>query len=94
MNDFFNRFDKTHYTHLLIVGNKYTLSNGRKGRYLTKKILDKVVCNVDWLNVCSIVVCNTLTKMKSGHYPIFLSCDFDEFEFIVPIQISQNVVPQ
>lgn len=86
MIDFFNWFDKTHYTHLLTVGNKYTLSNGQKGRHLTEKILDRVVCNVDRLNVCSIVICNTLAKMNSGHYPIFLSCDFDEFEFIVPIQ--------
>lgn len=41
-----------------------------------------MVCNVDFLDAFSIVVCNTLTKVKPDHYPIMLTCDFDEFRFM------------
>lgn len=64
MNDFFNQYDKNHSTHIPIVDNKQTWSNGGKGKHLTQKRLNIVFCNVDWLDACSIVVCITLTKIK------------------------------
>ncbi|KAI5389607.1 hypothetical protein KIW84_075045 [Lathyrus oleraceus] len=41
MQDFFHWSDSNHYIHIPTLGNKFTWSNGRKGRQLTEKRLDR-----------------------------------------------------
>lgn len=48
-----------------------------------------VVCNVDFPYACSTMVCNTLTKMKYDHYPILLSCNFEEVRFMSQFKFTK-----
>ncbi|CAI8601166.1 unnamed protein product [Vicia faba] len=81
MNDFFNWSDGNHFIHLPTVCNFFTWYNGRKGNQLIEKRRDRVLCNVDLFDACNIAVCNTLTKYKSDHYPLMLTCNFEKVHF-------------
>lgn len=65
-------------TKVPMSGNQFSWNNGRKGTCLTEKRLDRSICNMDLLDKCTMVVCNTLSKLRSDHYPILLTCDFDK----------------
>lgn len=80
--NFFDWSDTNHFIHIANVDNKYTWCNSRKGKHLTEKRLDIAVCNIDLLDACTTIICNTLTKIKSDHFPILLNCNFDEIKFI------------
>lgn len=71
-NEFRLWTDCNAFTHILSRGAFYTWSNGRRGRDFTEKMLDRAVCNDEWLNFWSSVSCCTLTKSASDHFPILL----------------------
>ncbi|XP_058734177.1 uncharacterized protein LOC131605902 [Vicia villosa] len=73
IKDFFNWTDSNNLIHLPTLGNPFTWCNGRKGRLRTEKRLDRVICNLDLLDVCNSVNCNTLPKVKSDHYPLLFT---------------------
>ncbi|XP_058746815.1 uncharacterized protein LOC131619766 [Vicia villosa] len=75
MQDFFHWSDSNKLIHLPTVGNFFTWSNGRRGRQLTEKRLDRVICNLDMLDLCNTVVCHTLSKLKSDHFPLLFTWD-------------------
>ncbi|XP_058742694.1 uncharacterized protein LOC131615239 [Vicia villosa] len=81
MHEFFQWSDSNHLIHLPTVGNMFTWSNGRKGRHLTEKRLDRVICNLDMMDTCNTIVCHTLTRVKSDHYPIFFTCKWDNISY-------------
>ncbi|XP_058756625.1 uncharacterized protein LOC131629842 [Vicia villosa] len=81
MTDFFNWSNDNHYIHLPTVGNFLTWSNGRKGRNLTEKRLDRAICNTDFLDACCTLVCSTLPRFKSDHFPILLTFEVDKISF-------------
>lgn len=58
--------------HLPTRGNSLTWFNGRRGRALNEKILDRSICNDDGIEYWSSISCCTLTKSKSDHYPLLL----------------------
>lgn len=72
---FFNWSNDNHYIHLPTVGNFFSWSNGRKGRQLTKKRLGRGICNAEFIDACNSLVCNTLPRIKSDHFPILLSLE-------------------
>lgn len=51
-------------------------------RALTEKRLDRSVFNVEWLDMCFTMVCNTPTKFKINHYPILLTFNLEEAKCI------------
>ncbi|XP_058761335.1 uncharacterized protein LOC131634725 [Vicia villosa] len=81
MREFFQWYDTNHLIHLPTVGNFFTWCIGRKGRHLTEKRLDGVVCNLEMLDACNTIVCHTLSKVRSYHYPLLYTCDFDKISF-------------
>jgi hypothetical protein len=88
MVDFHQWSDSNNLVQLHTKGATYTWSNGRRGRNNTKKRLDRVIVNQDWINACqSINVC-TLIKLRSDHFPILFdfqtqSCQFSfSFKFL------------
>ncbi|XP_058783255.1 uncharacterized protein LOC131657925 [Vicia villosa] len=81
MADFFNWSNNLNLIHLPTTGNQFSWNNGRKGLCLTEKRLDRSICNMDLLNNCNLVVCNTLTKIRSDHFPIMLTCDFEKVHY-------------
>ncbi|XP_058776557.1 uncharacterized protein LOC131650867 [Vicia villosa] len=81
MADFFNWSNDNHYIHLPTVGNFPTWSNGRKGRNLTEKRMDRAICNTDFLDACCTLVCSTLPRFKSDHFPILLTFEVDKISF-------------
>ncbi|XP_058784648.1 uncharacterized protein LOC131659478 [Vicia villosa] len=78
MQDFFNWSDANKLVHLQTAGNFFTWSNGRKGSRLTEKRLDRAICNLDMLDICTNMNCHTLSKIKSDHYPLLLFIDFNK----------------
>ncbi|XP_058749874.1 uncharacterized protein LOC131622872 [Vicia villosa] len=81
ITDFFNWSDTNHFIHLPTLGNLFTWCNCRRGRHRTEKRLDRVICNMELIDVCRFAVCNTLPKIKSDHYPILYSINFDDIPF-------------
>lgn len=73
MTDFFKWTDANSLILLPTLGNLLSWNNGRKGRNKTEKRLDRVVCNLDLLDICNFSVCNILIRIKSDHHPILFS---------------------
>ncbi|XP_058781014.1 uncharacterized protein LOC131655124 [Vicia villosa] len=81
MQDFLNWSDRKQLLFLPTLGNAFTWCNGRRGRNRTEKMLDRVLCNLNILDSCNSIVCNTLTKSKSDHYPILATIKLDNATF-------------
>lgn len=81
ISDFFNWIDNNNLIHLPTLGDPFTWCNGRKGRLRTEKRLDKIVCNMEILDLCKHVVCHTLTKTNSDHYPLIYTINLEKFSF-------------
>lgn len=81
MNDFFNWSDLNQLIDIPTLGNFFTWCNGIKSGNRTKKCLDRVIYNIPMLDTCNSIVCNTLTKNKSDHYPILLNFKLDNVSF-------------
>lgn len=54
----------------------YTWSNGHINGSHTLKKLDRGICNLDWLSLCTRTSCHTLPKVRSDHYPLKLELKF------------------
>jgi hypothetical protein len=67
--------------HLPTKGCQFTWANGRKGRHYTEKRLDRVICNHLMINNCETISCSTLTKHKSGHFPLLLDIQFNAIRY-------------
>jgi exonuclease III len=67
--------------HLPTRGAWFTWSNGRRGRAFTEKRLDRAICNMTWMNSCTMVSCSTLIKNKSDHFPILVNFQFSSTSF-------------
>jgi hypothetical protein len=72
MEDFFNWCDANNFINLPTRGVNFTWSNGRRGSRHTEKKLDRSICNLDFIDSYSTVICSTLTKSRSGHFPLLL----------------------
>lgn len=70
--DFRDWTNNNSLTHVFTRGVLFTWSNGRKGRHLTEKRLDRAICNDSWLDYWSCVPCVSLTKSRSDHFPLLL----------------------
>jgi len=70
MEDFTNWTDNNILLHLPTIGCPFTWSNGKEGVHHTEKMLDRVICNHNWIDLCSNISCSTLTRFKSDHFPI------------------------
>ncbi|XP_058751102.1 uncharacterized protein LOC131624142 [Vicia villosa] len=81
MREFFQWDDSNHLHHLPTIGSFFTWSNGRKGNQLTEKRLDRVMCNLDMIDTCPNIVCHTLNRIKSDHFPLLYTCDFERDKF-------------
>ncbi|CAK8571664.1 unnamed protein product [Lathyrus sativus] len=81
MEEFADWTDYNHLVHMPTVGVKFTWANGIEGRQHTRKWLDRVICNQDWVSLCAQSSCSTLNKSRSDHYPILLHFNFQEFKF-------------
>ncbi|XP_058727131.1 uncharacterized protein LOC131598562 [Vicia villosa] len=81
ISDFFNWTDVNSLIQVPTLGNPFTWCNGRKGRLRTEKRLDRVICNMDLLDVCHSIKCHTLPKVKSDHYPLLYSINLEKVTF-------------
>jgi hypothetical protein len=70
MEDFQMWSDSHNLIHLPTHGSFFTWSNGRRGRNHTQKRLDRVVCNQDWIDSCSLSMSLLSPKVR---LTIFLS---------------------
>jgi len=59
--------------HLETNGAKYTWTNKREGRAFMAQILDRAICNEQWLDHWNISSCNTLIKHHSDHFPLLIT---------------------
>jgi ribonuclease HI len=64
--------DSFNLIHLHTKGAAFTWSNGRGGNRHTERRLDRVVCNQRWLDLCCVSTVNTISKLRSDHFPILL----------------------
>jgi hypothetical protein len=55
-------------------GPRYTWSNCRSGKELTKERLDRAIANAEWCSLYNVIEVNVLTRTASDHHPILLSC--------------------
>jgi hypothetical protein len=55
-------------------GPKFTWTNGRSGRDLTRERLDRAVANNSWSNHFNVVEVVVLPRIISDHNPLLLSC--------------------
>lgn len=81
IKDFFDWTDSNQLIHIPILGNSFTWCNGRRDRKITEKKIDRAICNLDLLDICSSVDCHTLTKIKSDHYPILFTFILNKVSF-------------
>ncbi|XP_058783229.1 uncharacterized protein LOC131657895 [Vicia villosa] len=81
ITDFFNLSDSNNLIHLHTLVNPFTWCNGRRGRLRTEKRLDRAICNLNLLDFCKHVVCHTLPKIKSDHYPLLYSINIEKVTF-------------
>jgi hypothetical protein len=72
IDDFNDWTDSNNLIHLPTRGAFYTWSNRRSGNRHTERRLDRSICNQAWLDVCTSIVCSTLVKTRSDHYPLLL----------------------
>lgn len=70
MEEFSLWTDRSHLVHIPTSGARYTWSNGRSEVEHTQKRLDRVICNQNLIDVCSITSCSTLVRNRSDHYPL------------------------
>ncbi|MCH81726.1 RNA-directed DNA polymerase (Reverse transcriptase), partial [Trifolium medium] len=77
IEDFQRWTDTNHLIHLPTSGAYYTWANGRRGRRHTERRLDRAICNQNWLEVCTSLVCSTLEHLL--------------VEEVIPNLISDNV---
>jgi hypothetical protein len=70
MEEFQSWTDSFNLFHLPTRGAVFTWDNGRGGARHTEKRLDRVVCNQDWLNICSMSSVSAL--VKHNHFPLML----------------------
>lgn len=77
--------------HLPIICAYFSRYNGMKGRSLTEKRLDRVVCNQKWTNSCIVTSCTTLVKNISDHFPNLLDFQFRQLPLQASVQIHDNV---
>jgi len=73
--------DLNNLVHLHTRGVSFTWSNGRKGRNITQKRLDRVLVNQDWINVCQSSSVSTLTKLRSDHYTLLFEFQTQSSQF-------------
>jgi len=64
--------DSHNFFHLPTRGSAFMWSNGRRGRNNTRKRLDRAIVNQQWIDNCVSLSVNTLTKLRSDHFPILL----------------------
>lgn len=81
ITDFFNWSNNNNLIHLPILGNPFTWCNGRKERLRTEKRLDRIMCNMEILDLCKHVVCHTLPKINSDHYPLLYIINLEKVNF-------------
>jgi hypothetical protein len=72
MDEFQSWTDTFNLFHLPTRGSVFAWDNGRGGARHTEKRLDRVVCNQDWLNICTMSAVSALVKHKSDHFPLLL----------------------
>lgn len=77
---FLNWSNDNHYIHLPTVGSLMSLSNGRKGRMLTEKRLDRAISDTGFLDACCTLICSSLPKVKSDHFPLLLTFEVDKIK--------------
>lgn len=81
MADFAYWSDNLNLLHLPITGCPFTWSNEREGVHHTEKMLDRVICNHSWVDLCSNISCSTLTKIKSDHFPILFDFQMNNIRY-------------
>jgi hypothetical protein len=72
--DFQNALDDCWLIDLGFKGPRYTCSNCRNGRELTKERLNRAVANAEWCSLYNVIEVNVLTRIASDRHPILLSC--------------------
>jgi hypothetical protein len=72
--DFQNALDDCWLIDLGFKGPRYTCSNCRNGRELTKERLNRAVANAEWCSLYNVKEVNVLTRIASDCHPILLSC--------------------
>jgi len=82
ISDFQTWSDLNNLIHIQTRGAAFTWSNGRRGRNHTQRRLDRVICNQEWFNVCNSVSCSTLTKLRSGHFPLLFEFKNDDIHYV------------
>lgn len=60
----------------------YTWMNRRKGDASSSVRLDKVICNMIWLDNLNTFNYSNLIKIRSYHYLILLHCDKGVFDLV------------
>lgn len=58
--------------HIPTRGSDFTWSNGRIGRFYTKRRLDRSICNEDWINCWSSVDCLIVSLPLEANQITFL----------------------
>jgi len=82
MEDFQSCTDSNHFIHLPVIGAVFTWENGRRGRRLTERKLNRCTCNQLWLDMCSSIYDCTLLRTRSDHHPILLEFEASQNKFV------------
>jgi exonuclease III len=72
MRDFEEVIEDCHLSDLGFIGPKFTWSNGRGGRALTKERLDRALANVEWRSLFPNADVKVLAKISSDHHPVLV----------------------
>jgi len=59
--------------HLETNGAQLTWTNKREGGAFIAQRLDRAICNESWIDLWSVISCNTLLKCQSDHFPLLLT---------------------
>jgi hypothetical protein len=81
MDEFKAWTDSFNLYHLPTRGAVFTWNNGRGGSRHTEKRLDRVICNQDWLSLCTVTAVTALIKHKSDHLPLLLDFQLSTTSF-------------
>lgn len=89
MEDFLAWSNNNNLMELPSKDSFFTWYNGREGRAVVMRKLDRSFCNVDWSNVDSNMVSLVLPIFRSDHHPLLVISSFNQvklksqFKFLV-----------
>lgn len=96
MQDFKAWSDQTKLVDIPTKLVNFTWYNGRSGRALVERNLDRAFCNQNWVSTSHIMTISTLLKLRSDHHPILLESSFSyqmlvsQFKFLSMWTLHDN----